>query len=49
VGGEAILLWRMIFQWRQNNQFVLIYAMPTLLYLGPKSVAQQGFDVPFLV
>jgi hypothetical protein len=49
VGDEAILPWRMIFQWRQNNQFVLIYAMPRLFYLVPKSVAQQGFDISLLV
>jgi hypothetical protein len=49
VGDEAILPWRMIFQWRENNQFVLIYAMPRLLYPVPRSVAQQGFDISLLV
>ncbi len=49
VDGEAILRWGMIFRWRQNDQFVLIYKMPMLFYLVPKSVAQHGFDIPLLV
>jgi hypothetical protein len=28
---------------------VLIYNMPSLLYLPPNSVALEGFDIPFLV
>jgi hypothetical protein len=49
VAGEGVLLWRMILHWRQNDQFVLIYKMPLLFYLVPKSLAQQGFDIPLLV
>jgi hypothetical protein len=47
--GEANLPWRMIVQWRQNNRFVLVYTMPRLFYLVPKSLAQQGFDIQALV
>jgi hypothetical protein len=49
VEGEMTLLWRMILRWRQNDQFVLIYKMPVLFYVVPKSLAQQGFDIPLLV
>jgi hypothetical protein len=49
VDGEAILPWRKILQWRQNDQFVLIYKMPMLFYLLPKSLARQGFDIRLLV
>jgi hypothetical protein len=49
VEGEMILLWRMVLHWRQNDQFVLIYKMPLLFYPVPKSLAQQGFDIPLLV
>jgi hypothetical protein len=49
VEGEMTLLWRMILRWRQNDQFVLIYKMPLLFYVVPKSLAQQGFDIPLLV
>jgi hypothetical protein len=47
--GEAILPWSKVFQWRQNDQFVLIYGMPILYYIVPKSIAREGFDIPLLV
>jgi hypothetical protein len=47
--GEAILPWSKIFQWRQNVQFILIYQMPLLFHIVPKSIAHEGFDVPLLV
>jgi len=46
--GAASLQWSKIFQWRQNNRFIMIYPMPILFYLVPKSIAQQGFDIPLL-
>jgi hypothetical protein len=47
--GEGIVRWRTIFRWRQDRRFVLIYPMPALYYLVPKSLEQQGFDIPLLV
>ena len=47
--GEAILPWSKVFQWRQNDQFVLIYGMPILYYVVPKSIAREGFDITLLV
>jgi Na+/melibiose symporter-like transporter len=47
--GEAILPWSKIFQWRQNDQFILIYGMQILYYIVPKSIEREGFDVPLLV
>ena len=47
--GEAITLWRMIFQWRQNDQFLLIYNVPRVFDVVPKSVAQQRFGIPLLL
>jgi hypothetical protein len=47
--GEGIVRWRTIFKWRQNRRFVLIYPMPILYYIVPKSLEQQGFDIPLLV
>jgi len=47
--GEANLPWSKVFQWRQNDQFVLIYGMPVLYYIVPKSIAREGFDIPLLV
>jgi Na+/melibiose symporter-like transporter len=47
--GEAILSWSKVFQWRQNDQFVLIYGMPILYHVVPKSIEREGFDIPLLV
>jgi YcxB-like protein len=47
--GEANLPWSKVLQWRQNDQFVLIYPMPVLYYIVPKSIGREGFDVPLLV
>ena len=47
--GEAILLWSKVFQWRQNDRFILIYRMPILFHIVPKSIAREGFDIPLLV
>jgi hypothetical protein len=47
--GTANLQWSKILQWRQNDRFVLIYPMPILFHLVPKSIAQQGFDIALLV
>jgi hypothetical protein len=49
VVGEGSLPWRMILQWGRNDQFVLAYNMPRMFYLVPKSVVQQGFDIPVLL
>lgn len=42
-GGKA--LWQQVHQWRHNDRFILIYPMPRLYYIVPKSLATQGFDV----
>jgi ABC-type bacteriocin/lantibiotic exporter with double-glycine peptidase domain len=47
--GEGIVRWSNVYQWRQNDRFILIYTMPVMFYIVPKSVAQEGFGVPLLV
>ena len=47
--GEANLPWSKILQWRQNDQFILIYPMPILYYVVPKSVVREGFDIALLI
>ena len=47
--GAATLRWSNIFQWRQNEKFILIYGMPVLYYILPKEIARNGFDVPQLL
>ena len=36
-------------QWRQNKQLILIYGMPILYYIVPKSIQREGFDIPLLI
>jgi hypothetical protein len=47
--GESILPWPKILQWRQNAQFILIYRMPVMYHMVPKSLASEGFDIALLV
>jgi Na+/melibiose symporter-like transporter len=47
--GEGILSWSKVFQWRQNEKFILVYGMPVIYYIVPKSIEREGFDVPLLV
>jgi hypothetical protein len=47
--GEGVLPWSKVLQWRQNGQFILIYTMPIMFYILPKSVAREGFDISLLI
>lgn len=42
--GEALIPWRHIWKWRENEEFVLIYQNQRLYHLLPRSLAQRGFD-----
>jgi YcxB-like protein len=37
--SETTLPWSKVLQWRQNDQFILIYRMPILFHVVPKSIA----------
>lgn len=47
--GESLLPWATMLKWRQDEHYVLIYLMPRMYHILPKSVASGGFDVPLLV
>jgi hypothetical protein len=47
--GEGILPWSKALQWRQNDRFILIYTMPIIFHIIPKSIEHEGFDVALLV
>jgi hypothetical protein len=47
--GYSNVPWSKIFKWRQNEQFILIFKMPLLFHIVPKSVAREGFDIALLV
>jgi Na+/melibiose symporter-like transporter len=47
--GEATATWSKVLHWRQNDQLILVYRMPILYYIVPKSIGREGFDIPLLV
>lgn len=47
--AKGIIPWGDILKWRENEEFILLYLMPRLYHIVPKSIAQQGFDIALLV
>ncbi|MEB8434045.1 YcxB family protein [Cocleimonas sp. KMM 6892] len=47
--GEGIVKWDNILKWRQNDDYILLYPMPRLYHIVPKSIAKHGFDIDGLV
>lgn len=48
LNGDGKITWDKVYKWRENEKFVLIYPMPRIFYMVPKSVAAQGFDLQAL-
>jgi hypothetical protein len=47
--GRGVLPWEKILKWRQNDSYLLLYPMPRLYHIIPKTVVQSGFDLPSLI
>lgn len=47
--SEWKISWDSILKWRQNDAYILIFPMPRIYYILPKSVAADGFDIPSLL
>ena len=47
--GEGKVGWDSILKWRQNDEFILIYPMPSVYYIIPKYIASSGFNVDELI
>ncbi|QNK67487.1 YcxB family protein [Variovorax sp. PAMC26660] len=47
--ADGTVVWANVLKWRQSDRFVLIYLMPRLFHVLPKSVAEQGFDLQGLI
>ncbi|WP_163832217.1 YcxB family protein [Spartinivicinus ruber] len=47
--GEGIVRWEQVHKWRQNDDYLLIYPMPGLYHIIPKSIAESGFDLSGLI
>ena len=46
--ADGKITWDKVHKWREDENFVLIYPMPRIFHIVPKSVATQGFDLQAL-
>lgn len=46
--SKGILPWNDVLKWRENEDYLLIYLMPRLYHIVPKSIEQEGFDLALL-
>jgi len=42
--GGGLVRWEKILKWRQNDEYVLLYLMPRLYHIIPKTIKGLGFD-----
>ena len=47
--AKGLIPWSDILKWRENEDYILIYLMPRLYHIVPKSVSNEGFDVTLLI
>lgn len=47
--GSGVVKWENIYKWRQNDSYLLIYPMPRLYHIIPKSIIDSGFDISRLI
>ncbi|MEK6663107.1 MAG: YcxB family protein [Pseudomonadota bacterium] len=43
--ADGKLTWNKMLKWRENENYILIYPMPRLFHIVPKSIASNGFDL----
>ena len=46
--ADGKLTWNKMLKWRENKNYILIYPMPRLFHIVPKSIASNGFDLKVL-
>lgn len=47
--GAGTIKWQDIYNWRENNEFILVYQAPYVYHIIPKSLSDQGFNISELV
>ena len=47
--GCGLVRWETILKWRQNEDYLLVYPMPKMYYIIPKSISESGFELPALI
>lgn len=40
--ATGVVKWEKVFRWRQNKDYILIYPMPRMYHIVPKSIEHQG-------
>ena len=47
--SEGLIPWDNMLKWRQNEDYILIYPMPRLYHIVPKSISSAKFDIQKLI
>lgn len=47
--AKGLLPWNNILKWRENDEFLLLYLMPRLYHIVPKTISRHGFDIDSLI
>lgn len=47
--GGGKVTWQSMHKWRHNNTYILMYPMPRLYYIVPKSLRDSGFNIDLLM
>jgi YcxB-like protein len=47
--SDSKIKWAKVHKWRHNDDYILIFPMPRIYYVVPKSLAAIGFDIPLLI
>lgn len=47
--SSSLFRWEKILKWRQNEEYLLVYPMPRLYYIIPKSIRESGFELSKLI
>ena len=46
---DSLLKWEHLMQWRENQEFVLVYQNPRLYHIIPKKLSSDSFDIAALI
>ncbi len=46
---RVLVRWSRIKHWQQDDRFILIYVMPQVVHIIPKSLQKHGFDIARLI
>jgi hypothetical protein len=47
--GGGLVRWEKMLKWRQSEEYLLIYPMPRMYHIIPKSIADSGFELQRLI